>query len=49
MANQARHTNPAQRLAFDAFLKFESSFCAPPAPSGRVGALDRSPKTTRHS
>ncbi len=42
-ANQARHTNPAQRFASGGSLRFESLPCAPPTPSGRVGALIRWP------
>jgi len=39
--NQARHANPAVRFPFDGFRRFESSWCALPARSGRVGALIR--------
>jgi len=42
MPNHARHSNPAQRFPIDEYWKFESQFCAPPASSGRVGALIRS-------
>ena len=42
LPNLARHANPAQRFSSDEYWKFESLFCAPPALSGRVGALMRS-------
>lgn len=40
-ANQARHANPAVRFPFDEFRGLTSLSCAPPTPSGRVGALIR--------